>query len=73
MELTDKHFKKLSNGKKMFIGSTTLVFLLIAIIGYKIGFVNVVESYLIFIIGSMLAELVKLNYRVEELEKKKRK
>lgn len=72
MEIIDKHFIALPVKKKSFIVILGLVYLLIAIIGFMTGFMGIVESFLILVIGVIYTELIKLQYRIQDLEKKKR-
>ena len=69
MELIDKHFVALPTRKKVFLGILTLAYLLIAIIGFKTGLFGLVESFLILVVGILYTELIKLQYRVQDLEK----
>ena len=57
--------------RKTFIISIGLGYFLIALIAYIYNLVNAVEGMLILIIGVLYTELIKLNYRIESLEKKK--
>ncbi len=73
INLIDKHFRALPIKKKAFLAMISTGFLLIAIIGYQTGYVNLVESFLIFVIGSIYMELMKFQYRVTNLENEKKK
>ena len=70
MEWLDRHFIALPPGKKAFLALIWLVYLIIAAIGYAIGFMSLTEAFLIFVVGVIYTELLKLHYRVQDLEKK---
>lgn len=71
MEIIDKHFLALSKKKKSFLMSLTLGYFFIASIAFMAKLTGLVESILIFIIGILYTELIKLQYRIEKLENKK--
>ena len=71
MQILDKHFKKLSLQKKIFLLIVSLGYIFIAIVGFKFNLTNLVESLLIFVIGVIYTELIRLNYRIQDLEGKK--
>ena len=73
MEIIDKHYKALPKQKKNFIKLVASAFFIMAIAGYFLNFMSPLESYLIVIVGFIFSELLKLRYRVEDLEKKKKK
>ena len=70
MEWLDRHFIALPPKKKAFLAAIWLVYLVIAAIGYAIGFMSLTEAFLIFVVGVIYTELLKLHYRVQDLEKK---
>ena len=47
-------------------------FFLVGLIAYISGLANIAESLLFIISGMLYAEMIKLVYRIEALEKKKR-
>ena len=71
MEILDKHFIALPNGRKIFVVVIGAGFLLVALIAHIYNLTNIIESMLILIIGILYAELIKLHYRIDSLEKKK--
>ena len=73
MEILDKHFIKLPKKRKLFIFLIGGGYFLIGLIGYISKLTNLSESLLILAIGILFAELIKLKYRLESLEKKKKK
>ncbi len=72
MGILDKHFIALTLKKKSFVIAIGFAYFIIAIIGFKTGFMNLVESFLILVIGMIYSEFIKLQYRIEDLEKKKK-
>lgn len=72
MGIIDKHFIALPVKKKSFVVILGLAYLLVAIIGFKTGLTGIVESFLILVIGIIYTELIKLQYRIQDLEKKKK-
>ena len=72
MDVIDKHFLKLPRGRKVFVFVIGIGFLLTAVTGYRYGLTNFAESFLIFVIGILYTEIIKLSYRVESLEGKKK-
>ena len=72
MDILDKHFVALPAKKKVFLIIISLSYFLIALIGFKSGLMNIVESFFLFVIGILYTELIKLRYRIEDLEKKKK-
>jgi len=73
MEILDKHFISLPQKSKMFVVGVGVAFFLIALYGLCSGLTTVIESFLLFVIGLLYAELLKLEYRINKLEKKKSK
>ncbi len=72
MKLLDPHFKKLSKDKKRFLAFIGAGYLIVAVLTYYFSVTTLLESFLIFVIGIIYTDLLKLNYRIEKLEKKKR-
>lgn len=72
MEIIDKHFLALSTKRKAFLATIALVFTAVAVVAYFTRLTSVLESLLIFIIGTIYGEMMKLYYRIEELEKRKK-
>jgi len=68
MDILDKHFIALPVKKKVFIVSIGFSFFLIAIAAYQIKMATLVESFLLFIVGLLLSEMIKLEYRIIDLE-----
>jgi hypothetical protein len=68
MEILDSHFQRLPNGKKMFVVGIGLGHFIVAIYAYAVGFTSIPESFLIAALGLTYSELLKLNYRIEDLE-----
>ena len=73
MEILDKHFIGLSYKRKWFILMISLAYLIIGLIAYLCGLTNIVETLLIFVIGILYSEIIKLHYRIESLETKNHK
>lgn len=71
MKILDKHFIKLPIKRKFFIFLIGIGFFIIALISYLNDLTNIVESAIIFIIGILYSELIKLSYRLDYLERKK--
>ena len=69
MEIWDRHFMKLPLKRRLFVIVIGLGFFLIGLIGYIFGVTDSVSSFLIFVIGLLYAEMLKLSYRIENLEK----
>ncbi len=70
MEILDKHFFKLPKKRKAFVIIVGTSFFIIALISYLSRLATMTESFLLFVVGILFAELVKMMYRVEALEKK---
>ena len=73
MEIIDKHFIKLPRKKQAFVFVIVTGFLLVGLIAYTSKLINLVESFLIILIGTLFGEIIKLSYRIENLEKKRNK
>ncbi len=69
IEILDKHFIAMPKARKTFVVSIGLGYFLIALIAYIYNLVNAVEGMLILVIGILYTEIIKLNYRIEKLEK----
>lgn len=72
MKIIDEHYKKLSLPKKEFLAFTMTGFFSVALFGYIFSLISGFESLLIFIIGTLFMSVMKLEYRIEDLEKKKK-
>lgn len=72
MEIIDKHFLKLPKRRQTFIMIIIISYFVIGLLTYLYQLATVVESLFIFIIGLLFSELVKMQYRVEALENRKR-
>ena len=73
MDILDKHFMELPGGKKTFILIVGAGYFFVALFSVLYGFTNMVESLLIMVVGLLFTELLKLESRIEILEKKKKK
>jgi len=73
MNIIDKHFKRLSYKKKILIILVGLGYFLVALIAYINGLTSAFESFLIFAVGALYSDILRLDYRIESLEKKKNK
>ena len=73
MEILDKHFIRLPKKRKLFVFLIGGGYFLIGLITYISRLSNLSESLLIIAIGILFAELIKLAYRLESLEKKKKR
>jgi len=71
MEILDRHFIALPNKRKIFVVAVGACYLIVGLIAYDFQLTNLVESMLIFIIGILYAELIKLHYRLTAIEKEK--
>ena len=72
MEIIDKHFRKLPRKKKAFIIIISLSYFLVALISYLAKLTTSFESFLIFALGLVYSDVLRLSYRIEALEKKKK-
>ncbi|MBR9676164.1 hypothetical protein GOV05_04090 [Candidatus Woesearchaeota archaeon] len=72
MDIIDRRFLALPKNKKVFVASIGTAYFLLALISYLNNVLNFFESFLILVIGILYTELLKLNYRVEDLESKKK-
>ena len=70
MDIIDKHFIKLSKKRQLFVFVITIGFFFISLIAYAYKMINLVETFLIILIGILYGEIIKLSYRIENLEKK---
>lgn len=70
MEIFDKHFIKLPFKKQIFVVSLSLGYFLVGLVGYLTGLMTIIEGFLLFVIGSLYAHIIRLHYRIEKLEKK---
>lgn len=71
MEILDKHFIRLPKKRKLFVFLIGGGYFLIGLISYTSKLTNLSESLIIMVIGILFAELIKLTYRLESLEKRK--
>lgn len=72
IEILDKHFIALPAKKKMFLVGIGLCYLLVGVVSYLTGLTGIVSSFLIAVVGVLYVEMIKLNYRITDLEKKKK-
>lgn len=72
MEIIDKQFISLPQKSKIFIVSIGVAFFLIALYGFCSKLTTVIESFLLFVIGLLYVELLKLEYRIKKFERKRR-
>jgi len=70
MEIIDKHFRKLSRKRKTFIIIIGLSYFLVGLIAYLARLTTPLESLLIFALGLLYSDLLRLSYRIEAPEKK---
>jgi len=70
VDIIDKHFIKLSKKRQLFVFVITIGFFFISLIAYAYKMINLVETFLIILIGILYGEIIKLSYRIENLEKK---
>ncbi len=73
MDIIDKHFQALPPKRKAFTLIIAAGHILVAIYAYVIHFTTLAESFLLCVIGLLYAELLKLHYRLENVEKNKSK
>jgi len=72
MEIIDRHFVNLPKKRKVFVFVIGFGFFLVGLVGYTFGIMTVFESLFIVLIGIVYTEIIKLSYRVEKAEKKKK-
>jgi hypothetical protein len=70
MDIIDKCFKELDYKKKIFIILIGLAYFLVALIAYIKGLTSIFESFLIFAVGALYSDVLRLNYRIEYIENK---
>lgn len=68
MEILDRHFILLSPSRKFFLFCIGLGFFLIALLSYRFGIADIIETFLVFAIGMVFIEMLKLEYRIDDLE-----
>lgn len=68
MKIIDEHYKKLPLQKREFLAFILTGFFVVAIVGKLLMVTTGLESLLIFIIGTLFMSLMKLEYRIEDLE-----
>lgn len=73
MDIIDKHFISLSPGKQIFVVIVGLMYFCAALIAFFLKALSAGEAVLLAIIGVLFSEMIKLHYRIESLEKKKKK
>jgi len=71
MDIIDRHFRKLPKKRQAFITIVCLSYFLVGLIAYLNGLTSSFESFLIFAIGVLYSDVLRLSYRIEALEKKK--
>ena len=71
MDIIDKHFRKLPKKRQAFILIISLSYFLVGLIAYLTGLTSFFESFLIFALGIVYSDVLRLSYRIESLEKKK--
>jgi len=71
MDIIDKHFKELDCKKKVFVVVISLAYLIIALTAYITCLTSAFESFLIFAVGVLYSDVLRLHYRIETLENKK--
>jgi hypothetical protein len=72
MEIIDKHFVALSTKRKLFLVIIGISYFILAIVVYYYKLVNLVGCFLIIVVGIVYTEMLKLHYRIEKLEKRKK-
>jgi uncharacterized membrane protein YqgA involved in biofilm formation len=73
MEILDRFFMKLPLKKKIFLIIIGMAFFSIALASYLMQITTLIESLLIFLVGMIYGDLIKLTYRIENMEKKWKK
>lgn len=72
MEVLDRYFMGLPKKRQLFVVSIASGHITVAILGLVFKMTTVIESFFLAVIGILYAEIIKLQYRIETLEKKKR-
>ena len=72
MKIIDKHFRKLPRKRRAFIIIIGLSYFLVGLIAYLAKLTTSFESFLIFALGLVYSDVLRLSYRIETLEKKKK-
>jgi len=70
MEIIDKHYKLLSNKNKSFLWFTLTGFNIISVIAFIFNVFSLIEMLFMMIFAAVFVQLLKLEYRIEDLEKK---
>jgi len=71
MEIIDPSFRKLPLKSKIYIVFIGLAFLAIALLAYYYNITTPFESFLLFAVGMLFVELLKIDRRIKKLEKKR--
>jgi hypothetical protein len=72
MEILDKNFIKLPKKRQLFVVGIASGHITVAILGLSFKMTTVIESFFLSVIGILYAEILKLQYRIESLENKKK-
>jgi hypothetical protein len=72
MEIIDRNYAKLPLKRKVFLFVIGFGFLFVGLFGYIFKLMTVFESLFIIFLGIIYTEIIKLTYRVEKAEKKKK-
>jgi len=72
MEIIDRNFRKLPIRRKVFLFIIGTGFFLIGLLGYIFNLITIFECLIFIIIGAIYTEIIKLSYRIEKTEKKKK-
>jgi hypothetical protein len=73
MEILDRYFLRMPKKKQAFIMLIGSSFFIIGVAGFIANLTNLTESFLFVVIGIFCTEIMKLQYRIEDLEKRKGK
>ena len=73
MDILDRHFIGFSAKRKTFLLFIAVSFLIISISSYYTALLDAMGSFFLFLVGILFVELLKLQYRIEDLEHKKKK
>jgi hypothetical protein len=71
MEIIDRQFLRLPRKKQVFVFVIVAGFMLVGLIAYISNLINLVSAFFIILIGILFGEIIKLSYRIENLERKK--
>ena len=73
MDIIDKHFLQLPKKRQVFFFVIVIGYFLVGLIAYTSNLINLAASFSIMLVGILFGEIIKLSYRIELLEKKKKK